>query len=99
MQLSNRDHSSDHSFEGRKVKKCLATLSAEQSYQSALFNQSTKTDGMKERKSCSAARPEEDRPATIDLSIPGLGQRHTRQTKTKMNHLSSSTGLVPKSLN
>ncbi|KAH0702419.1 hypothetical protein KY285_016697 [Solanum tuberosum] len=61
MQLSNRDHSSDHSFEGRKVKKYLAIISAEQSYQSALFNQSTKTDGMKERKSCSAARPEEDK--------------------------------------
>ena len=51
---------------------------------------------MKERKSSSAARPEEDTPATIDFSIPGLGQRHTRHTQTKMNHLSSSTGQWPK---
>uniref|UniRef100_K4D4Y7 Uncharacterized protein n=1 Tax=Solanum lycopersicum TaxID=4081 RepID=K4D4Y7_SOLLC len=42
-------------------------------------NQSTKTDGMKERKSCSAARPEEDRPAPIRIdqlnSVRLMGRR------------------------
>jgi len=49
----------------------------------------TETDEMKERKSSSAARPEEERPAANDLEIPGgLG------LKDKCVWISTSSSLL-----